>query len=558
MLGASLAQAAEFKPFVTVQIAGHGTLISIAERVAAVAEVPALSEQVAMAALYRNVPGVNAAGNIGLAIATNEDSPFGVDAVISLPVSNFGLTGWEALIRQFGGQFGVEVTRAGNRFTFATPAGNFIAYQRQGFFLVATEGAAEFAATADHRTLFAEVADFTLGAHFNLENITEEAIEMILGQIAFALAMQGMDFLNVEVLDELVENLEAMASVTMGMTIDPRTLNISGTIRTVANAGTELAGKYARLRDALANSKMGAFLPDTPQTVFSWHFLDYMTDTELEMAREVWDGIADGLMEGLQDAMEDEINEEQLGKLVEAIEVFLEYIDDVVDFIERERLIDSTLWLDSEGTFITATATSRTAEAVALDEGFYGRLSEIFGLETFIEGKIRRNYATVAGFSLSAVPNIFVDLPADVDLPEGAREVLADVPLSLFWAVKEGEALVYAFGFDFDKTEATVKAALARTATPTAPTQAAVFAFGPFAELFLNRIYPLLTLILGEDAQVRAAFEAFGRTAPNDKIVYLETYPDASSHLQTFQVSGELVTVFIKLMAEASKAAGAW
>ena len=542
--GASVIHAAEFKPFLTVHLAGPSTLISIAERVAAVVDMPEFTATIAQAAPFKNLPGVNAAGSIGLAIQTSEASPLGVDAIVSLPINNFALTGAEFML----GQVGITARRQGNTYTFATPAGNIMGYQKQGFFLLATEGAAEFAATADHRTLVAEVSEFTLGVHANLENIAQENIEAFLGYISMMLAMQGTEFdpeALSAALDQVAEATGEMSSLTWGITMDPRTLNVSGSTKVVAKNGTPLAESYAKSKEALGKTKMGAFLPETPQTIFSWHYLHYFTDRELEENRMALQLVADGLLEGLFESMEDaDVDGEQLAKLIAAAEAFREMLEDSMDFIGRERLLDTAFSFDSEGTFIAAAATSQTAEAAVLDAKFYGRLLEILGDEgkTFIEGKTRRNYETVAGFSLSCIPNVFTDLPADVDLPEGVREVLENIPLSLFWAVKENEFLAYAVGLDFAKTEQALKTAMGRTATATPPKQMMVIAPKSAVEFFINKIVPLIPNILPSDSeQMNEVLTAFTtKVGANAKIVGTNEYT-AASFTQKAQMPGELV-----------------
>ena len=552
VLGASFIQAAEFKPFLTVQLAGPSTLVSIAERVAAVSDMPDMTQAVAMAAPYKNLPGVNATGAIGLAIQANEDGPFGVDILLSLPISDFATFTIPGMEEQING-IRAMAQRQGNQYTFATPFGTVSAQQRQGFLIVATEDAAEFAATVDPKTLFAEVSEFTLGIHTNLENITEEAVEMMIGSLSLLLATQGIDPDNLNVSDQLSEVFETTSAVTGGITIDPRTLNITGSAKTVAKRGSTMADKFSKSQEAQANTTLGAFLPDTPQTIFAWHYLNYFTDTEIKTMRETWTLIGEGLLEGLHDSMEyGDADEKQLKKVIAAAEAFMEYGEADIEFLAREKLLDSTFWFDSSGLLMMAISTDKTAEAMALDEKFFGKLIAIFGGpagKIFIEAKTKRNYETVAGYSISCIPNLFAGLPPGMlDLPDELKEVIKNVPINLFWAVKENEVLAYAVGLDFDKTEQALKTAMA--GTPTPPKQTAMIAVKPFAEFVLNTVMPLIPGLEESNLEeAREAFAPFLEMKANTKIVAEEEYSDLS-YTQKGQVPGELVTAFVKMMVK--------
>ena len=560
VLGTAIVQAAEFKPFLTVQVAGPNTLISIAEKAISVIGMPEFAaEATAGMAPYKNMRGVNQAGAIGLAIQANAESPFGVDAIVALPISDlttFNIPGMEAEIAPM--RMMLMAMRQGNRYTiplamFGLDA-SIVAYQKQGVLVIATDGAAAFTAAADPKDVFAEVGEFTLGFHVNLEEITEETVEMLLGMFSMALAMQGMEFDPEEIVGTFSEGigpgaelLREMATITYGLTLDPQTLNLSGVIQTVAKPGTALAEKFVKSKGAMAKTKMGAFLLDAPQTVLSYHYFNYFSDMEIKMIRETWELISEGLMEGLYEAIEDgDGDEEQLEKLVQAMDAFLEYSKGILNFLAREKLLDSAFWLNSEGTFIAAMATDKTAEITALDAKFYGTLLEILGGETIIKDKINQNYETVAGYSLSSISNILADLP--FDLPEEVQEVFANISLSLFWAVKDGEAVVYAAGLDFDKAEQTLKAALARTQTPTPPKQTAVFAAKPFAEFILDTWLPLAPKEHEAGLeQAKAMFTEIAKVSINAKYVLVEEYSDISFS-QKAQITGELITAFLEML----------
>ena len=555
------AQTPDFKPFLTVQLAGPGNLISIAEKLASVAGIPEFAEAMKQAAPYKNMPGVNANGSIGLAIQVSEEgSPFGVDGILALPINNFAtfnIPGMEEMIAELRG----AAQRQGTSLIFPTPFGNVIAYQKPGILLVATEGAAPFAATADPKKLFADVEPFTFGVHVNLENITEDDIAMIMGPIAMMLAMQGMDVPDLDDLSEAfgpaAEIIAEMAFLTMGATIDPRTLNLSFTGRTAAQKNTALEEKFAKSKAAQAKTKMGAFLPDSPQTIFSYHYLNYFTDLEIESIEDAFELISEGLLEGIFETLADE--EEQLEKLTQATDACIEYAEKMIAFLAKERVFDSAFRFDSDGTFLMAFGLNKTDEIVELDEELFNTLLETFGDEEaklFIEGKIRRNYETVAGYSLSCIPDILSNLPADLDVPEEVQEFLNNISVNLLWGVKENEALVYAVGLDFAKMEQTVKAAIGRTATATPPKQTAVLAMKPLADFLANTWIPLAPQKnrANLDMMLEGFTQFVSALGNNDKITYVEDYP-GTAYQYKMQIPGEFVTAYVGMMQQAIGAA---
>ena len=556
-------QAAEFKPFITLQTASPNALIDIAEKVTALAAPTESANLKAQLTPYKNLPGTTPDGTIGLAIQTSSASPMGIDVLIVLPINNFAafnipnIEGWIDMLRE-GAQ------QEGSKYTFITPFGEIAAYQKTGYLVVATEGAAEFAATADPQTLFAGLDKFTLGIQVNIENLSQEDIEKILGHAAIIAALQGIEFDPEEFMEDMREcdgaamwaQLADIASYTTGLTLDPKTLNVIGLTSIVPNKDSVLAEKFAKTKEALAKTKLGAFLPDTPQTVFSWHMIDYLTDRDIDQINKAWTVFDEGLMEGLLESIEDEDGEEeQAARLVEAVKLSLEYVRGVMDFFAQERLLDAAFWLDSEGTFISAMATGNAEKLAELDEILYGTLLNIFGGDAgkqFIEGKMKRDYETVAGYSISCVPNLLTDLPADTYLPEAVTGVVKDFPLSIFWAVKKGEALVYAAGLDFDKAEKTLKEVLGKTASPVPPKQTAAFALKPLGELLQKRVLPLLEksgMAESDIAQGKAIFAKIAAADAGAKGV-MTTEFTGDAFIQKMQWDGKLFSAFIDLFVQ--------
>ena len=98
----AITQAAEFKPFLTLKVAGPSAVINLAEKISGIADPTGMLGVKAMLAPYKNLPGMNPNGMIGLACQVNENSSLlGLDLVVALPIANvetFNIPGQEMSI----------------------------------------------------------------------------------------------------------------------------------------------------------------------------------------------------------------------------------------------------------------------------------------------------------------------------------------------------------------------------------------------------------------------------------------------------------------------------
>jgi len=554
VLGTSLVQAAEFKPFLTLQLVGPNALITIAEKIGTVVDPNGslgIKDGLQAAAPFKTLPGVNQTSTIGLAIQSNEDSPFGLDAVIVLPINNFSAFNIPGMEMQVAMLRAMLQLAGNNKFEFNSPFGSIVAYQKTGFLIIATEGADEFAATADPKKLFAELDGFTFGVHANLENLSVETIEKILGQVAMMMAMQGMEFDMDEVMNnDAMKIFDEISALTMGITLDARTLNLTTSTLTVPKKGSATAEKIQNIKSV--KTKLGAFLHDTPKTVFSCSDVNYLTNSDIEGLRKAWELISESFLGGLLEAIEDKVDEQSV--LLEAVEASCAYIEDVLDFFEENRLLDFAYSLDADGTLLTAMATKETEWIMESDEKLYRTLLDMFAGEDgkrIMDDKMKRNYETVAGYSLSCIPNVFEGMSESFPLPDA----VGNIPLNLFWAVKKGEAIVWATGLDFAKTEQTVKAALQKTATAAQPKQTFVAGLKPLGELLLNKVYPMLEEVMGEEnEEVKSILTTLSKADASAKIVVTTEYP-GDAQLRKTVTDGKVFTTLETLLTPVVQAA---
>ena len=537
--------AAEFKPFLTLKIAGPGTIVNLAEKISGIADPSGTLGVKAMLAPYKNLPGVNVGGTIGLALQVNENSPLGVDLVAALPIANletFSIPGQEMTV----GLLKSMLQKEGSYSMISSPFGEFVAYQKTGYFVMATMEVAAVAQAADPKAMFANLDKFTLGAIVDLENISLENVESILGSLSFMLATQGMETNPDALLEQLSGYFEEFSSMTFGATMDERTLTLTGSMQTVPKRGSETAEKLLKVKNA--KTMFSGFLHDTAKTVFSWSTLDYWTDREHAGIAEALQLTGESFLEGLRDTDEDHGE-----RFVRFAEIVLEWLQENVEFLCEQKSVDAAMALDSDGTFLYAQATGKPELATKIGDDLYYALPELFeegqAWQTHLNSKMRQNYETVEGFSLSCLSNLFTELPPGVVVPRALR----DWPVSLLWATKEGEAVAVAVGLDFARTERTLKAALDKTKTPTSPKQTGVFALKPLGEFLMKHILPIaeksgmLTKDNLEDAKEILAVLASAESSA--KIVVTTEFP-GEAQLQKYQMDGKCLNVVLKMMTK--------
>jgi len=126
-------------------------------------------------------------------------------------------------------------------------------------------------------------------------------------------------------------------------------------------------------------------------------------------------------------------------------------------------------------------------------------------------------------------------------LPEELNSALAEISVSIFWAVKEGEAVAYAIGPDFDKTEAMLKAALATTTTPTPTNREFMFSLRAFGEL-LQQALPFIERLTQDEApeEVKNAFAGLANVDASARVVSTVEFID-DAYAQTITIDNRVI-----------------
>lgn len=296
----------------------------------------------------------------------------------------------------------------------------------------------------------------------------------------------------------------------------------------------------------------GGFLQDTSKTVFSWSYIDHLMDSEIAELTAALQLLGGSFIEGLSEATGEEGGGgEQFTRLAEII---LAWFQENVDYLAQNRSVDYAFSLDTDGTFLYAQTMTQPELTTKIGSDLYNALPELLGaeqgdaLQQLIGSKIKLDYDTVAGFSLSGLSNLFADIPPEIAVPQKIK----DLPVNLYWAVKEKEAVAIAVGLDAVRTERALRTALGKTNALVTPKQTAVFAMKPTGEFLSRQVLPLM-IKSGTDQTIidenREFFPVLAGAESSAKVIVTTEFPN-DAHLQKWQIDGRCFTTLLKLYAK--------
>ena len=517
-------RAAEFNPFVSIQIASPIALAKIAKAFGDVLDPDdtiGLAEQLQP---LENSRGIDPDGIIGLALQVNENALFGLDVFFFLPVADISalrIPGQEMQIFALTAMLGAP---ANGKYTIrGTPLGTITAFQKQDIFLFATEGVAEFAESAEGdafiNTLKAEVdtggvdtggmetgaMETLVRVTFYPENISLADLRGILEKLAGPLAMAGMPIDPNGVMDFLadfqkqtgpsvVQQFEDSHQISFAISLDADTFDMSVAGFIMSKEGTELDREYSHT--SRLKSQRNHVFSDLDRTVFHVSEFSYLTEGDIQMFSQTLDNISEGFLEGLAESFDGD--EPQLARILQASELFQSHLKTCWNIVAESKLADYSYILDEDGTFIFVLATNHTDEWIEQDRRFYSSLLDIFfdqeDKSAFLDN-VQWDFASVNGYSLSGMPRLFAYMPESMSVSGDTVQLLQNIPLSIYWAVKPDKAVVYAFGLDSAKADRALRDTLGKT--PQFPSEPIIstFAIRPLGVLLHNQILPLIKII---------------------------------------------------------------
>ena len=544
------AYAAELQPFFTLKTSSVNTLVSVAEKVATMADIaddPTFREVVKTA---KEVQGFDLNGIIGIAAAVNENGS--ISPILLLPITDL----WKAEITNFPNIFDsirpFLERKGAARTHINTPLGQtFVALQKQGYLVITSEDAVE-QLPADPKKLFADLEKFTLGCKFDLEKVEFETLETnLFAPMVFMAAMQNPAM--GEQFENMVEMYRALfkefGMVSYGIAFEPRSANVEIAYTVVPRKGSDTAKSFVgqKLQPTIFNGFRGV----PSKTIFAlggsstYGKVDVKNNPMMADSMKQLEAFIEGLVE--QVAMEDESGE--------STELAHKFVDSILKIVESEAgkgANDSALSFNTEGTLLVALDVASLAEiqkfvAMLIDFGSKKIGPTVAALDIDIKALVKHNYVTIEGFNVSSF-----NLPMDKLAPffSGHVEGLKDLTPGVFWAVKDAggkQAIAVAAGIDFAKAEQAFKSALEQTKT-SAPVQKPIgFLSVQEAGKFVQQtVYPMVEKARGPDAEIKKVLEIFA-SAGNEATVTLDGDLTPEKAEISFRISGKTIQAIVSI-----------
>lgn len=528
------AAAEELKPFLTVKIADPETLLGVAEKIAQLAGVSDdFNEAVGP---FRGLEGINAKGPIGFVLRTDGEEL--KEPILFLPIEDVNdviLPGFDMIAASL-------MEEGDDEYLLSTPLGAYRVKAVKGF-LIATPQESEAELPDDPTTLVAGLEKYTLAYKIDVENASLEAIEAFLAPLQMLMAMQGPEMSEaIENLNEQVELIHGeFRTCTIGMTFDPKTADFEVDAEFVPRKDSDSEKQFAFLKDA--KTAFGAFLGGE-NTVFSSNGVGKYSESDVELTMKSLDQIFAGVMEAVEENAEEDEDIELAENVIESIKKILK------STMEKE-VGDYAISLDTDGLLLGAGTIGDTEELRKLYKMVVERAKAVHEdaeeIDGFMEKNLKKGIETVEGFKISGLTVPVAELAAEHDCPVD----LKDLTISIFWGVKENEAIAFAVGPDAAKAEAALKKGLAGTKNPVAVKQPALLFDMQKLGVLLKKYGDLLKE--GDQEETVAKVLDLLTSAGQNAKITASVQGDAKKMSVNFKVDGKAIEVFaelIKLVAD--------
>ena len=554
--------AAELQPFFTLKTSSVNTLVSVAEKIATLADVaddPFFRDIVKNT---KNAKGFDLNGFIGFAAAVNENG--NINPIMLLPIADL----WKVEIPDYPDVFDsirpFLVKRGADRTDINTPFGlNYVALQKQGYLVITSEDAVE-QLPADPRTLFADLEKFTLGYKLDLEKVEFETLEAnLFAPFMFMAMMQNPNVgEQLESVIELYRELyKEFSLLSYGIVFEPKSADVELGYSVGVRKSSDFAKLFIGYKQQPTFFKGFRGVPGN--TVFStgdsstYGKVDFENNHLMATYEKQWEALGEGIRE--QVALEDES-----GEITELVNKLTDSVLKIVEIEMGRGANDSALSFNTEGTLLAAMDVGSLAEIkdfVAMLVDFGGEKIDSIAAELNIDIKasVMQNYATIEGFKVSSFK-----VPMDKLAPffSDTMEGLKDFSPGIFWAVKDAggkQAITVAMGLDFAKTEQAFKSALEQTKT-SAPVQKPMMGMSiqELGKFLQQTVYPIAEKTdIPNAAKAKKVIDILA-SAGNEATATLDVNVTPGKVDASFRISGkvmEAIVSVIKIMAEQARAA---
>lgn len=533
MLAVAPVAAQEDKPFLTVKVAGPESLLKISKKIA---ELSGNAETFAqMAPMLGDLSGFNAKAPIGLVVRS--DGKEIKDVFLALPIEDI-----DEVTNMFFVMFlrgSITETEEENVYLFNNPMGPAFRLEQKKGYLLATPEASKAKLPDDPGKYFAGMEKYSLAVKVDFENVGFESIEQYLAMFQMMMAMQGGPEA-AEGLDAMLEQVELahkeFRSALFGVTFDPESSDIEIDSAAYPRKGSDSEKQLAASLDA---KTAFAGFRGGKNTIFYLGGCDFVTKEQAEMTMKSFDTMLDGFLE--QAEMQSETDEE-----FEFTESVAESVRTVLKSILKEGSFDYACSMDAEGTVLGAMSVGDTKALGELAEKVVTQVKKFHedaDIDKFMDAHLKKAYDTVEGFKISKLIVPLSEISAEAhEVPES----LADLTISVFWGVKEGQAIAFAAGLDEAKTEKAFKDALAGTKSKVDIVQPqAAFALKPLGT-FLKKLK-----IDEENEEAKIGVNILAG-ADDDAVITVTGRPTEGGIMASIKMSGKVLTTLIKAFQDSS------
>jgi len=559
LLSASI-HAADVQPFVMVKSASVNSLVSVAEKIAAMVGVADNYEFQDFLRTVKSIKGFNLNGIIGIGAATDDNDE--ISPILLLPITDLmraeipGLPDVFDQIRPF-------LVKRGDKYVINSPVGTYIAAQKKDYLVITSESIADNV-PADTKNLFADLDKYILGVKFDLENVGFETLETtIFMPIQMMVAMTNPDAAEQfdNAIDMYRELYKEIGVLSYGFAFNPQNADVSLSMSVAPRKGSDMAKVLVETKRQ--PTAFNGFRGTPENTVFSLGdsstYGKYENNALIELNAKQWETMVNGFLEGLLEQID---MEDESGDIHELAEEVVDSMKTIVETEQKRGISDYALSLNTEGTLLLAFDTGSLGEIrkiAKLVADFARQKDEELGgmIKGLFAEHVKQDYVTVEGFKVSSVK-----IPVDtlLAMAGSAPEGLTIAP-GIFWASKDAggkQAIAGAIGLDFAKAEQAFKSALEKTKT-SAPVQQPMgtFSVPGLGKLFRQTVYPLAEAAdAPEEVLVpfKKVIDIFA-TAGNDATITLTNDYKPEKVEGVLNVSGKVIQALIsagKVVAEES------
>ncbi|MDR0338605.1 MAG: hypothetical protein LBI18_16150 [Planctomycetaceae bacterium] len=507
MLFSTMLSADELKAFLTIKAAPPETLLNTAEKIAELAGTSKDFENAV--APFKDLAGLNPKGMFGFVLHSNGQEI--KEPLLILPINDLNavnLPGFETITT------GLKKLSDG-KYIINSPLGNYLFHQKNGYVVVVAEDSV-LSIPDDPKIFFTGLEKTTLGFKIDFESTSLDSIETALALPQMFLAMQGGPQAT-QVIEQFNEGLgkiyEEISSMTCGLAFDPKTADLNLISSTIPKKGSESEQQIIDYKNA--KTIFNGFLGNQNDLIFSLSDVETLTPSDVD--------VLIGTLEQFFDAAQAQTEEQsETDEEAEFGNVVFESLKKIVTAVLKKGKYDFAVSLNADPTLLLAFTAAETAEIELLGTKIFDRIKKEHDendVNEFLQKYLKKNNTTIEGFNVSSLKIPLEEAAAGHELPE----TLAKETVSLFWALKDNEAVAVAVGLDFDKTEKTFHQALTNTKTPVPLKQPMIqFSLQPLGKLLkkysdntapdtIIKSIELLSAV-GADAKITSSVEVIDKT----------------------------------------------